>query len=142
MSESHLAFVFECLRELRGSARYTLADFEAYVRANSLVGHPQFRVFVGNDGDQDVGILTCNRFAMPRYLGFGYEIEEVVVAPPLQRRGLGRDMVAALLERAKSEREIRKVIVKTDDTLGAGKLYGRYFGVVHTTVYGKALNLL
>jgi len=136
----HIDFVFECLRELRGQADYSLAQFEDYVRAHGLFGHADFLILVGITGAQPVGMLTCNRFAMPRYLGFGYELEEVVVHPSFQGRGHGKELVHAFLERARSEPEIRKVIVKTDDQLRAGKLYQRYFSVVATTIYGATVN--
>jgi ribosomal protein S18 acetylase RimI-like enzyme len=135
-------FLYECLGELRGGVSYPLERFEDYLRRHRLLEHPAYGVLVGADGGRAVGMLTCNRFAMPRYLGFGLEIEEVVVHPGAQRRGYGRRMLLALFERAKADPEIRKVIVKTDDELRAGGLYAQYFTVVKTTVYGRTVNLL
>jgi len=140
--ESDLEFLFECLGELRGGARYTSVQLAEYLRAHSLLGHPDFRILVGCDAAVPVGVLTCNRFAMPRYLGFGVEIEEVVVHADAQRRGHGRSMLLALFDELRSDPLVRKVIVKTDDQLKAGNLYRQYFSVVQTTVYSQSVNLL
>lgn len=142
ISDDSMGFVFECLKELRGQASYSSRDFEEYVRANHLMGHPNFQILIGYDKNDPVGILTCNRFAMPRYLGFGYELEEVVIRCPAQGKGYGKQLVSAFLERVAKERSIRKVIVKTDDQLRAGKLYKRYFSVSTATVYSKTVNHL
>jgi ribosomal protein S18 acetylase RimI-like enzyme len=135
-------FLYECLGELRGGVQYPRERFTDYLRRNRLLEHADFQLLVGVDAGTAVGMLTCNRFAMPRYLGFGIEIEEVVVHPAAQRRGYGRRLLEALFERVKADPEIRKVVVKTDDQLRAGRLYEQYFGVVKTTVYGQTVNLL
>lgn len=140
--ESDLEFLFECLAELRGGARYTSRQLDEYLREHLLLGHADFRILVGCDATVSVGMLTCNRFAMPRYLGFGVEIEEVVVHPGAQRRGFGRRMLLELFEQLRRDPLIRKIIVKTDDQLKAGSLYRQYFSVVQTTVYSQTVNLL
>ncbi|MBI4375235.1 MAG: GNAT family N-acetyltransferase [Elusimicrobia bacterium] len=142
LSDDSLEFAFQCLKELRGRARYSLSDFERYVRANHLMDHSNFEMLVGYTGKFPIGILTCNRFAMPRYLGFGYELEEVIICPSRQGQGYGKQLVRAFLRRAKSDKSIRKVIVKTDDQVRAGKLYKKYFSVSPATVYHTTVNLL
>jgi ribosomal protein S18 acetylase RimI-like enzyme len=135
-------FLFECLRELRGGASYTPADFVEYLERHGLLSHPEFQIFVGCAGVRPVGMLTCNRFAMPRYLGFGVEIEEVVVHPRAQRQGYAEAMLQALFKRLAGDRALRKILVKTDDQLRAGGLYRKHFDVVLTTVYGRVVHYL
>jgi len=142
LSANTVEFAYECLKELRGSLSYSMGQFQDYVLHNNLFDHPQFSILVGNDLHVPVGILTCNRFAMPRYLGFGYELEEVVVHEQFQGKGYGKLLIEAFLDKVKTEKNIRKVIVKTDDQVRAGKLYEQYFEVANTSVYSKAVNYL
>jgi GNAT superfamily N-acetyltransferase len=139
MVQADTGFVFECLKELRGSAEYSIDRFEAYVKAYCLLDHPDFQIMIGASAFQPVGILTCNRFAMPRYLGFGYEIEEIVISPALQGKGYGKAMIEAFLAWSQPDQSIRKIILKTDDGARAGRLYSQFFDIVHTTVYAKAM---
>jgi GNAT superfamily N-acetyltransferase len=142
MGQKDLPFAFECLAELRGIARYTGEDFADYVASHRLLDHPDFRLLIGECGGESIGMLTCNRFAMPRYLGFGYEIEEVVVHPRYQGRQLGHAIVAAFLEQVAGDPGVRKVLVKTDDMDRAGRIYSKYFGLVEAKVFGRAVNKL
>ena len=135
MAEAHLEFVFQCLGELRGAARYSLSDWTDYVRRHSLIGHPQTTIWIGMASGRPVGMLLCNRFAIPYYLGFGYSLDGVVVHPDFQRRGYGEQMLRTFLAWAKQDKQIRKVIVKTDDLLRAGKLYEKLFAVTPMTVF-------
>lgn len=133
-------FLFECLKELRGGVEYPLERFEAYLRAHDLLSHADCRLLVGVDGATRIGMLTCNRFAVPRYLGFGYEIEEVVVHPTFQGKGYGGALIATFLEWAERDPDVRKVLVKTDDAERAGRVYARSFEVVRTVVYARAVH--
>jgi GNAT superfamily N-acetyltransferase len=139
---SQVEFAFECLKELRGGLRYTPADFLQYLEQNKLLEHSDYCIKVAVVENKLVGILTCNRFAMPRYLGFGIELEEVIIHPDYQGLGHGKKMLACFFEQIKNDQSIRKVLVKTDDQLKAGKLYQQYCDVVETTVYSKTNNYL
>jgi ribosomal protein S18 acetylase RimI-like enzyme len=141
-NDGDLAFLHECLGELRGGVSYSLADFGAYLATHGLLAHADFQIWTGCEGEERVGMLTCNRFAMPRYLGFGLEIEELVVHPRAQRRGHAEAMLSALFLRAADDRTLRKILVKTDDQARAGRLYSRYFAVVKTTVYARTVHYL
>lgn len=142
MRVEDVGFVYECLGELRGAAQYTEASFRRYVDEARLLEHPDFRVLIGFEDGRRVGMLTCNRFAMPRYLGYGYELEEVVIHPRHQGRGLAQDLVSAFLESVAQRPEVRKVIVKTDDEGRAARVYERLFGRVAAKVYARTVNRL
>jgi GNAT superfamily N-acetyltransferase len=135
-------FVFECLKELRGSAAYDQAQFDEYVNKYGLIGHREFRILIGRRKGIPVAMLTCNRYAMPRYLGFGYELEEVVVHPDYQNQGFGKELIHAFFEWIKDDASARKLTVKTDDSVRAARVYGKYFDPVHTTVFAKQLRHL
>ena len=142
ISYTNVEFVYECLKELRGNLNYSLSEFTQYLEENLLLDHPNFLILVGSDLDTCVGMITCNRFAIPRYMGFGYELEEVIVHPNFQSKGYGKALIESFLQQVKSDVGVRKVIVKTDDRLKAGKLYERYFGAVDVQVYSKVVNYL
>ena len=138
MRAEHLAFVFRCLGELRGEAQFSLGDWTEYVRENNLIGHPQTAIWIGTVSGAPVGMLVGNRFAIPQYLGFGWSLDGVVVPPDFQRKGYGEQMLRAFLAQAKQDRRVRKGVVKTDDPLGAGRLYERLFSKTGMTVYAAA----
>lgn len=142
MRVDDVGFVYECLAELRGAAQYSEASFRRYVAEAGLHEHADFRVLVGFEDGVRVGMLTCNRFAMPRYLGYGYELEEVVIHPRHQGRGLAEKLVSAFLESVAQRPEVRKVIVKTDDEGRAARVYERLFGLVAAKVYSRTVNRL
>ena len=132
-------FAFECLKELRGGAVY---DFDAFVRFLDEYGlheHHDFRILIAFDDGQPIGLLTCNRFAMPRYLGFGYDLEEVVIHPSRQGQGYGKMMIEAFLTHVETEPEIRKVIVRTDDTNRAAFLYAHYFTQTTALTFARTI---
>jgi GNAT superfamily N-acetyltransferase len=136
-------FIFECLCELRGTTEYCFQQFEQYIDSLSVLdsgGSNGF--FIGVLEEERIGILSWNRFLIPRFLGYGYELEEVVVLPKYQRNGFGGRMLEEFLAMIKNEEGLRKVIVKTDDASGAGTLYNRYFSESELRVYSKSMNLI
>lgn len=137
-----VGFVFECLKELRGEAEYSQEKFESFVLESGLIGHQDFQIFIGMYENREIGMLTCNRFAMPRYLGFGFELEEVIIHPAYQGDGYGKALVQAFLDHVSHDQSVRKVIVKTDDEIRAGGVYRHFFHVVQTKLYGKYIHRL
>ena len=142
MTSESVGFVYECLKELRGELQYSAERFSAFVSEHGLLAHPDFVVYVGHSGRRPIGMLTCNRFVIPRYLGYGIELEEVVVHPKYQGKGFGKALIENFLDHAREDLGLRKVIVKTDDGDKAGELYSQFFDVMRTTVYAKPMNYL
>ncbi|MDA7774811.1 hypothetical protein N8993_11595 [Pseudomonadales bacterium] len=61
--------------------------------------------------------------------------------PRFQREGIGEEMISAFLKRVSAKPDVRRVIVKTDDVAGAGRLYGRSSSGTHCSVYVATVNL-
>lgn len=139
-NQSDVEFIFECLCELRGHALYSLEDLRRYLDRGSLLHSGPSSVRVAVDGAQLIGVLTVNRYSMPRYLGYGIELEEVVVHPSHQRRGYGGRILAAFLEECAGDPHLRRVTVRTDDPQGAGRLYARFFTASPAVVYARRIN--
>lgn len=135
-------FLYECALELRGGVRYSQAEFARYLAEHQLFAHAEFQIWVAMHEGMPVGMMCCNRFAMPRYLGFGVEIEEVVVHPRAQRLGHAGAMIESWFALAATDATLRKVIVKTDDQLRAGRVYAKSFTVARTTVFVRPVNHL
>jgi GNAT superfamily N-acetyltransferase len=142
MSLQDAGFVYECLQELRGEAAYTLAEFIEFIGREGVIDHAQWQILIGSTGVADVGMLTCNRLAVPRYIGVAYEIEELVVHPTYQGKGYGTAMVACFVELAKRDPAVRKVLVKTDDDLRAARIYSRFFERSEASVFARRVHVI
>jgi len=138
-------FVFECLGELRDNVTYSYEEFYEYI-VKYILDKEKFNfIFVAYEDDKPIGIITCHRFLIPRYLGFGYEIEELVVHRKYQNKGYAKrilNLFFKLLKKQNNYDSLRKVIVKTDDEAIAGKLYKKIFNRTDMTVYSKIVNFL
>ncbi len=137
-----IPFLFQCLKELRGNLNYDESSFHRYMMDQEVLSMPSTSIVIGHSGGNRIGMLTCNRFAMPRFLGFGVEIEEVVVLPEFQGKGLGRQLIKTYLEEAKKDSQLRKVIIKTDDLKIAGRLYASLFSETEMVTFSKKINLI
>ncbi len=142
MTAELIPFVHECLRELRGAAEYSVAEMAAYFDDDAFSGKSPFAILVAVEDTVPVGMLTCNRFAIPRYLGFGIEIEEVVVHPEFQNKGVAKRMLEQFLADCRADTALRKVIIKTDDEAHAGHIYRKFFVPSKSTVFAANINNL
>ena len=122
------AFAHDCLSELRDGVRVSREAFEVYLRA--VVVQPQVSILIAESGRRRVGLVTLNRFVMPRYVGYGYEIEEFVVAPAHRRCGIGRQMLTLLIEMCGRDPQARKLVVKSN-TIGATLYATMMLSLIH-----------
>jgi GNAT superfamily N-acetyltransferase len=142
MDEADVPFVHDCLRELRGAAEYTVAQLTEYLATEASLRTGACTILVGEVGSERVGLLTCNRYAMPRYLGYGIELEEVVVHPSHQRQGHGAAMLDAFLAGVSADPQLRRVTVRTDDARRAGVLYAKFFARLECLVFSRGVHRL
>ena len=140
-TSSDVDFLYSCLLTLRGGAKYSREDLSKFCERTGLY-RSNSPVLIASKSTTKFGMLTCNRFVIPRYLGFGIELEEVVIAPKFQGQGLAEQMLLAFLAWAHRQPEIRRVQVRTDDELRAGRIYSRIFRVTESKVYSSSLNPL
>lgn len=135
-------FIFECLKQLRGDVIFSEQDLENYLTARSYFEPREDgnEILIGWRDGVARGILSCNRFNIPRYLGQGIEVEEVIVAKNQQGLGFGSAMLDALLKRLEQDPIIRRVIVKTDDLDLAGRVYKKYFYESDYRTFIKRIN--
>jgi GNAT superfamily N-acetyltransferase len=136
------AFVHACLTALRGRAQYDVQQLREYLERLPAAQGAATSILVAGLEGVAVGMLTVNRFAMPRYLGFGVELEEVVVHAAHRRRGYGTAMIVAFLRTVEGDRSLRCVRVRTDDHDGSGRLYARLFSATASRLYATTVHPL
>jgi len=117
-------FLWECLATLRGSAHYSVAQLGQFLRVHAGT---TCDILVAEYGGTAVGMLTCNRTPMPRYIGVGVELEEVVIHPGHQGRGLALPMLKACVDRYRANPEVRRITVHTDNQGLAKRVYSQLF---------------
>lgn len=98
-------------------------------------------VAVENATGARVGVVTVTRFSMIRYLGCGYEIEEVSVLPEFQGKGVAPRMLELIAERFAKDPQARKLLIRTNGD-NAKKAYGRVVSMTDMVSMHKPLNLI
>lgn len=98
-------------------------------------------IAVENATGARVGVVTVTRFSMIRYLGHGYEIEEVSVLPEYQGKGVAPRMLELIAERFGKDPKARKLLIRTNGD-NAKKAYGRVVSMTDMVSMHKPLNLL
>jgi RimJ/RimL family protein N-acetyltransferase len=117
-------FIHEILEALRGGLLVKAESFETYFMLS--LQNPCLKYLMGvNENGQKIGLITLNRFEIPRYIGHGYEMEEVIILDQYKGKGYSKKMIELVIERCKREDNCRKLIVKTDGEI-AGSLYKKY----------------
>lgn len=98
-------------------------------------------IAVENATGARVGVVTVTRFSMIRYLGHGYEIEEVSVLPEYQGKGVAPRMLELIAEQFGKDPKARKLLIRTNGE-NAKKAYGRVVSMTDMVSMHKPLNLL
>lgn len=131
-------FVYENLEVLRTGVSYSFEIFLEYY-ANYLK-NPSNYIYIGEEDTKYIGFITVNLCASIKYIGYTAELEEVVVCDEYRGQGKGKIILEKVITELKKEKEIRKVIVKTDDMNIAGRLYAKFLGKTEMRTFQKFLN--
>ncbi len=118
-------WIYNALEELRTPVTYTLQQFQNYYSA--CLNDPNFTFYIYGAENENVGLVSLNKFNMSRYLGYGYEMEEFFVHKDYRGNGISYKMIEAIKELVKEDKSIRKLIIKSN---GDDSKY----------IYAKALN--
>jgi GNAT superfamily N-acetyltransferase len=137
-SADDVPFVYESLTELRGGVDVSPDMFHAY--CGRLFEEPDARILIADAGGRRVGAIALNRFAMPRYAGYGYEIEEFVVVRACRRKGVGRRMLELVIERCGRDPLARKIVVKSNRA--GARLYRTIMSPRRAPTFQHLLNML
>lgn len=137
--EEHWEFVFSCLQILLEKNLYTEEAFKTYFTA--LVERsdaPEIWIVVKEN--EPAGLITANRFHLPRFLGYGYEFEEIVILPSYQKKGIGGKFISMLIDHYKADPLCRKILIKANDHNGSCRLYKTILDSTDFEVFQLYLN--
>lgn len=109
---SDLKWIYDALEELRGSVKYSEDGLKEYF-AGVIKSETCCIMIFGNE-NENVGLVTLNKFYMPRYLGIGYEMEEFVIHKDFRGKGYSYRMIEAVKELISSNPQVRKLIIKSN----------------------------
>lgn len=105
-------WLFDILEELRHPVKYTQKQFNNYFETVLLSDYFQFLIFY-NDSDK-LGMVSLNKFYMPRYIGVGYEMEEFVIHKNFRGKGLSYKMIEEVKNLVNKDLQSRKLIIKSN----------------------------
>ena len=134
--DSH--FIFECLKLLIDEDFYTYTEFEKYL--DKCLKNTCTEFWIATLDNSQIGLITANKFSVPRYLGFGVEFEEVVIAKPYQGKGYGTSFLNEVINKYKADHNCRKVLIKSNDKEGSCRLYEKVFSKTDFLVFQTYLN--
>lgn len=131
--------VFRCLQILLDKKMYSWEEFNEYY-AKLLTTATAPDIWIATHADETVALITANKFHLPRFLGYGYEFEEIVVLPEFQSRGIGKAFILQLIDFYKQDTFCRKIIIKSNDLEGSCRLYQKIIDTTDFRVFQKYLN--
>lgn len=139
VSVEDATYVAEQLAELFAPIAGRASELRAYL--DDTLHPPHTAMFVIEVDGRRAGVLTVDRHAMPRYLGFAYEIQELVVVAPFRGRGVARAALVLVAERCRRDPLARKVLIKTN-VEAAKRAYASVWSTTDVVSYQAMLNLL
>jgi GNAT superfamily N-acetyltransferase len=139
VSDGDLTFIVSCLNELFDRIDDHKTDLRPYLDATLADGHTEMLAIVADA--EKVGLITLVRFAMPRYLGFGYEIQELVILQPHRGKGVARRALELVAEHCRKNPRARKVLIRTN-VPAAKRAYASVWQESDLSAFQTLLNLL
>jgi hypothetical protein len=138
---SDFNFIYIAIQELLEQPLFTPYQFKKYwfELLSGVFGKNDLWLAFNSEGEF-VGYIFVNFYMLPRYLGFGVDLEEVVTIPKFQRKGICKIFINFLITHYKLENQCRKITIKTDDISGSGKLYKSLFDSTETRIFQTFLN--
>jgi ribosomal protein S18 acetylase RimI-like enzyme len=128
LSEEDVAFCVQGLHEVFSSIDHWhgVGLVKPYLDEELKRDDTWIFIAVSNVTNERVGLLSVTRFAMPRYLGHAYEVEEMCVLPAFKGKGVATRMLELLVEKYKQDPKARKLLIRTNETnIAAKKAYGK-----------------
>ncbi len=138
VSDADRAHVIECLRPLNGDVDRIRSEIESML-PRYLEDPSVELLIVETSRGEAAGLVTLTRFAMPRYAGYGYEIEEIAMLPQFRGQGLGRKALLGLVERLREHKTARKIVVRTNGA-DAARLYASVYDETDMRSFQRFVN--
>jgi PhnO protein len=106
------SWVYEILEELRNPVEYDLVAFRIFFL--QLISNENVRFLILVDNNESVGYVTLNKFSIPRYIGYGIEIEEFVIHKKHRGRGYSYKLIEEVKKHIQEDKTVRKLIIKSN----------------------------
>jgi GNAT superfamily N-acetyltransferase len=139
VAQDDVAFVASCLSSLFAPIGERAEDLRAFL--DDVLSPAHAAMLIVEHRGARVGLVTLVRVPMPRYLGFAYEIEELVIATERRGRGYARRVLQLVADRCRMDPLARKVVVRTN-VPEARRAYATVWSSTDMTSYQTMLNLL
>lgn len=145
LSDEDVAFCVKGLHEVFSSidnwhaAGHVKPYFEEELRRDDT----WMFIAVSNETNERVALVSVTRFAMPRYLGHAYEVEEMCVLPEHRGKGIATRILELLVEKYSKDPKARKLLIRTNDwNVAAKKAYGKVCDMTDMVSMQRFLNKL
>jgi N-acetylglutamate synthase-like GNAT family acetyltransferase len=118
-------WVYKILEELRNPVEYNFDSFKEFF--HQVITNDNVQLLILADENENIGYVTLNKFSMPRYIGYGFEMEEFIIHKKHRGKGYSYQLIEEVKKHILADKTIRKLIVKSN-------------GVDSKPIYAKALN--
>lgn len=123
-TELDVDFFYEQLADLRGSVLVSREEFVKYF-FESLKNQLLKQILILYN-EEPAGLATINKVAAPRYAGWYYICEEMVIAEKFRTKGIVFHLLQAIIDECKKDKEAIKLI-GIYDGVEVSKIYRRFF---------------
>jgi L-amino acid N-acyltransferase YncA len=139
-SNNDIEFVFECFKELRGKASYSLEEFTDFFHSYTSRNESWNGIHVILVNDEIVGLATLNKFGLPRYLGYGIEVEDLILLENARGKKYGELFMNELIKECEKDKSIRRVMCKTDNQFHAERIYSKMYDPKNFYIFFRPMN--
>lgn len=138
-TDSDLEWVYNTLEELRGNVKYSLDSFKEYF--HGCINSDVCSIMIFGNENEKVGLVTLNKFYMPRYLGVGYEMEEFVIHKNFRGMRYSYQMIEAVKELISTDPQARKLVIRSNGA-DSKHIYAKALSQTDLTSFQIYLNKL
>lgn len=132
-------WIYSMLEDLRYPVTYEFEEFKQYYE--KYLFNDYFSFYIVYDSDEKVAVFSLNKFHMARYIGFGVEMEELVVHRDYRGRGLTYKILEEVLAMLRVDTTIRKFVLKPNGN-DSKHIFSKSFDLTDFVVFQKYLNKL
>ncbi len=105
-------WIYEILEELRNPVEYSFDSFKAFF--HQMITNDNVQLLILTDNEENIGYVTLNKFSMPRYIGYGVEMEEFIIHKKHRGKGYSYKLIEEVKKYIQADKTIRKLIIKSN----------------------------
>jgi len=132
-------WVYSMLEDLRFPVKYELSQFKEYYE--KCLTSESFSFYIACDFEDKMAVISLNKFNMARYLGYGVEMEELVVHKDYRGKGLTYKILDEVIKMVQKDKTVRKFVLKPNGD-DSKHIFSKSFDLTDFVVFQKYLNKL